>query len=313
MKRPHHTRWLVCGALLFLVLSLGVVLAQFGGGGRGRRGFGGPGGGGRGGYGGRGFGGGRGYGRYYDVPPRDIFPSNTFTFCRIEYDSAYGYGRRGGGCYTDYPDSDLNFSRRLAEVTTIHVNHAADGTIKHVVLRLTDPDLFKYPFIYMLEIGSLQFSEEEQAALCSYLLRGGFLLVDDNWGDSEWENWVYEFSQVLPPEQYPIVDIPLSHELFHIVFDIKEVPQIPAVGFYRYWQQTGITTEPGHDYTSGDRVAHCRGVFDKNGRLMCVFLHNTDLGDGWEEEGTDAGYFRDFSVKRAYPLGMNIFVYAMTH
>jgi hypothetical protein len=302
--RPRGKRLFALLAALLLLTAVGAVLAQRMGG---RGGGFGRGGGGRG--GGRGF----GRGRFYDLPPRDIFPSNTFTFCRIQYDSDYSTGRRGGGCMTDYPDSDLNFTRRLGEVTTIHVNHAPDGTIKHVVMRLTDPDLYKYPFSYMLEIGALVFSEEERAALKSYLFRGGFLMVDDNWGDSEWENWEYEFSQVLPPDQFPIVDIPLTHELFHIVFDIKEVPQIPAVGNYRYWQQTGITVEPGHNYASGDTKAHCRGVFDKNGRLMCVFLNNTDLGDGWEEESTDSGYFRDFSVKRAYPLGINIFVYAMTH
>lgn len=288
--RWQYRRIALMVALLFMA-GLSVVLAQrFSG--RGRRG---------GGYG----------GGQYGLPQRDIFPSNTFTFCRIQYDSNNpGYG---GGWQTDFPESDLNFSRRLAEVTTINVNHSTDGNIKHVVVRLTDPEVFKYPFIYMDEVGALSFSQAERDALKSYLFRGGFLMVDDFWGDQEWGNWKSEFEQVLPPEQFPIVEIPLSHELFHIVFDIKEVPQIPGVGFYRYWQQTGDSCEPGHDYSSGDKRVHCRGVFDKNGRLMCVFMNNTDNGDGWEEESTNEGFFRDFSVKKAYPMGINIVVYAMTH
>ena len=261
-----------------------------------------------------------GYGRrsYYEIPERDIFPGNSFTFCRVQYTSGGGYeGRRGrggrGGWTTDFPESDLNFSRRLAEQTTIRVNQQEDGTIKHAVVRLTEPDLFNYPFIYMVEVGRLEFSEEERAALRSYLLRGGFLMLDDFWGDAAWENWEYEFTQVLPRDEYPIVEIPLSHEIFRIVFNIKEVPQILSVNGYRYWLETGQTFEPGHDYPSGDTGPHCRGVFDKQGRLICVFMHNTDLGDGWEEESTLEGYFRDFSVRRAYPMGINIITYAMTH
>jgi hypothetical protein len=269
-----------------------------------------------GGRGGRGFRGGGfgGPGRYYNAPVRDIFPSNTFTFCRIQYSSA-GYGRRGRGGEswdTDYPESDLNFSRRLAELTTISVNHTEDGRINHAIVRLDDPALFEYPFSYMLEVADMELTEPEREGLRSYLLRGGFLLVDDFWGQPAWENLAFEIAQVLPPEEYPFVDIPLDHELFHIVFDIKEVPQVPSVGGYSDWVNFGITYERRHQYY-GDHHPHCRGIFDKRGRLMVVAMHNCDLGDGWEQEGDNIGYFRDFSVKKAYPMGINIVVYAMTH
>jgi hypothetical protein len=257
-------------------------------------------------------------GRWQQTPEnltRDIFPTETFTFCRIQYTSG---GRRGGDYWgrggrwaIDYPDADINFSQRLSELTTIEVNRDETGQVEHAVIRLTDDDLYNYPFIYMVEVAELTFSPEEQDRLRSYLLRGGFLMVDDFWGDYAWNNWVYEFSQVLPPEEYPIVDIPLSHPLFHIVFDIDEVPQVPAVNQYEHWLRTGETYESQHPAV--DRSAHCRGVFDKKGRLMAVFMHNTDLGDGWEREGVHEGYFREFSVKKAYPMGINIVVYAMTH
>ena len=260
----------------------------------------------------------RGRGGYRDYSPenitRDIFPGNTFTFCRIQYSSGYGGGRwgggYGGGWATDYPASDLNFSQRLTELTTINVNRDDTGNIEHIHMPLTDPRLFDYPFIYMVEVGSLEFDDAEREILKSYLLRGGFLLVDDFWGDAAWNNWVYEIDKVLPSDTYPVVDIPLSHPIFHIVFKIKEVPQIPSVGHYDYWRQTGDTYE-GQPTT--DPSPHCRGIFDKKERLLAVFMHNCDLGDGWEREGENEGYFRDFSVKRAYPMGINIVVYAMTH
>jgi len=260
----------------------------------------------------------RGYDpRWIELPERDIFPSNCFTFCRVQYNSDRGWdgwGRGGGDWRTDYPDSDINFSIRLAELTTINVNRNERGAVKFAIVRLTDDDLFNYPFIYMLEVGALVFSEEETERLRSYLLRGGFLLVDDFWGDYAWANWEYEIGRVFPPDEYPIVDIPLDHPLFHCVFEIKEVPQVPAIGNFRDWLNWGITYERGHDYSyTRDTSPHCRGIFDKNGRLMVVMMHNTDLGDGWEREGEHIGYFQEFSVKKAYPMGINIVVYAMTH
>lgn len=257
----------------------------------------------------------RGWDRDYwqrDNLEDSIFPRGTFTFCRIEYSSrGERWGRRGGRWRTDYPSSDLNFSQRLSELTTIDVNRDENGNVRHAIVRLTDDELFHYPFIYMVEVGDLAFSPEERDALRTYLLRGGFLLVDDFWGDYEWFNWEQEISQVFPPDEFPIVDIPLSHPIFNIVFKIDEVPQVPSVNHYGYWQRTGDTYERNKPAT--DTRPRCRGIFDADGRLMVVMMHNCDLGDGWEREGENEGYFRDFSVKRAYPMGINIVVYAMTH
>ena len=247
---------------------------------------------------------------------RDIFPGNAFTFCRIEYTSVWGggWGRRGGSWATDYPESDENFSLRLSQLTTLNVNRTEDGRFKHVVVRLDEPDLFKYPFIYMVEVGNMELSESEQEGLRAYLLRGGFLMVDDFWGDYAWENWEYEVEQVLPPEDYPMVDIPLDHEIFNIVFRIGAVPQVPSVHHYWDWEVTGTTFEGSPSrYVRYGAEPHCRGIFDRDGRLMAVVMHNTDLGDGWEREGENYGYFKEFSAKRAYPMGINIVVYAMTH
>lgn len=238
------------------------------------------------------------------IPERDIFPRECFTFCRVLYQS-HGGRRRGGSCWTDYPDSDMNFSQRLGELTHIRINRHENGEVKHAVVDLLDEDLYNYPFIYMIEVGSLYFSPEEAEALRDYLLRGGFLMVDDFWGEDEWRNFEFEFSKVFPPEEFPIVDIPLEHEIFHIVFELDEYPQIPGLGM---WERSGQTFERWDA-----QEPHYRGVFDPNGRLMCVIAHNTDLGDGWEEEAKNPVYFDQFSKRKAYPLGINIVVYAMTH
>ena len=220
-------------------------------------------------------------------------------------------GRGGGRWLVDYPEADQNFSLRLSQLTTLNVNKDENREFVHAIVGLDEPDLFKYPFIYMLEVGAMSLTEPEREGLRAYLLRGGFLLVDDFWGDFAWENWVFEISQVFPPEEYPLVDIPLDHEIFHIVFNLEDVPQVPGI---RSWEWSGDSVEGDYSrYTVYGSEAHCKGIFDHSGRLMAVIMHNTDLGDGWEREGEHIDYFREYSAKLAYPMGINIVVYAMTH
>ena len=224
------------------------------------------------------------------------FRSDVFTFVRIRYSST---GRWGWP--TDYPDADLNFSYRLQQLTSIHTD--PDG----VILDLTDPRLFDYPFIYLIEPGGIQLSDAERKALRTYLLNGGFLMVDDFWGDDEWAGFEYELKQVFPDRNWE--DIPLDHRVFHCVYDLKERPQIPAIGFAHQMANGEIYSAQGY----GTEEVHYRAVYDDNRRMMVFIGHNTDLGDGWEREGEDPWYFKEFSEKKAYPLGINIIFYAMTH
>lgn len=226
----------------------------------------------------------------------------SFIFCRVRYRTHRGYSTWD----IDWPESDRNFSERLAELTTLNVPRDSRGRAVHAVADLADREsLFGYPLLYILEVGYLTMNEEEAENLREYLLRGGFLLVDDFWGDDEWNNWEREIAKALPPNEYPIVDLPVTHEIFNIVFKLDEIPQVPSLNF---WASTGRTFERWDA-----REPHCRGIFDRDGRLMVVMLHNSDLGDGWEREGEDEAYFREFSAPKAYPLGINIVVYAMTH
>ncbi len=227
------------------------------------------------------------------------FPTDVFTFVRIEYDSYGRRGRWGGGWATDFPDSDLNLSFRLQELTSLKVD--PNGKI----LRLTDDELSNFPFLYMIEPGALAFSEDEVVALRQYLLRGGFLMVDDFWGDYQWENFYREIKRVFPDREPK--DLELDHEIFRCVYQLKEKPQVPSI----HHGLSGMSYEPNHG--PGSEHPHYRAIFDDKGRMMAIICHNTDLGDGWEREGVAESYFNEFSVKRAYPMGINILFYAMTH
>lgn len=239
-----------------------------------------------------------------DVPEWEIdpaFKNDVFTFARVYYNSHYN--GRGGGWATDFPDSDLNFSLRLQQLTSIKVNP------NPVVVRLTDERLYDYPFLYMIEPGRLMFEDAEVAALRHYCLNGGFLMVDDFWGDEEYENFYREIKRVFP-EREP-QDVPLQHEIFQNVYKLKERPQVPSIhAAFRGGGET-ITWEPR--YGSDTSVVVYRAIYDDAGRIMVFICHNTDLGDGWEREGENKWYFEEFSVKKAYPLGINIVTYAMTH
>ncbi|MCA9194770.1 MAG: DUF4159 domain-containing protein [Planctomycetales bacterium] len=255
----------------------------------------------------------RGRGSGYDarsgVPMWEVdrnFDRDVFTFARVQYSDGYGYGRsgrggwgRGGRWSTDYPDSDLNFSLRLQQLTSLKVNP------EPVTVQLTDQTLFDYPFLYMIEPGNLLFSDEEVVALRKYCLNGGFMMVDDFWGEDEWLNFALEMKRVFP-EKDP-QDVPLEHEIFHCVYDLKEKPQVPSIhAFYG-----GGSYE--NRYGSDTSHANYRAIYDDAGRMMVFICHNTDLGDGWEREGENHEYFQEYAVKKSYPLGINIVTYAMSH
>jgi hypothetical protein len=129
-------------------------------------------------------------------------------------------------------------------------------------------------------------------------------MVDDFWGDDEWLGFYEQIKRVFPDRE--VEDVPLEHEIFHCVYDLKERPQVPSI----HAAAPGVTWERGWGDT---REPHYRAIYDDAGRIMVFICHNTDLGDGWEREGEDQWYFEEFSVKKSYPMGINIVTYAMTH
>jgi hypothetical protein len=231
------------------------------------------------------------------------FGTDVFTFARVRYTSVgNGRMRRGGSWNTDTPDSDLNLSYRLQQMTSLKVS--PDGRF----IRLTDAELYTYPWIYIVEPGRLQFTPEEVTALRKYLLNGGFLWFDDFWGDMAWANVAAQMKRVFPERGF--TELSLEHPLYRAVFPIKEKGQVPNVRTGEESQYTGVTWE----YHDGDtRTAHHRVISDDKGRLMVLATHNTDNGDGWEREGEAEYYFKNFSEKISYPLAINVIFYIMTH
>ncbi len=221
------------------------------------------------------------------------FKSETFTFVRLKYDQPVGRWA------TDYPDADINFSKRLGELTSLDVS--PDG----VVLETTDPHLREFPFAYLSANGNWELIEQQVTALREFLEGGGFLLIDDLWGQEEWENTVQQMKQVLPgrkPEE-----ISLQHPIFHCVYDLQEKPQVCGIHYALQGRANGITWER----PDAKQVGYY-GITNDRGRMLVLICRNTDLADGWERVGDDEWYAREFSERRAFPLGINIVFHVLT-
>ena len=235
--------------------------------------------------------------------PTESSFDGAFNFCRVAFQTGR---RRGSGWSVDYPRADVNLSIRLSELTRTRVSFDADKEPRHFVLTLTDPSLYRCPFVMMTEPGGLVLDESEVLPLRHYLQKGGFLWVDDFWGDAAWAGFEQEIRRVLPTEQYQWRDLDPSHPIFHTQFPVADVKQIPSINF---WGGTGgNTSENGSD----SRVPHARAFLDKEGRILVLATHNTDYGDSWEREGDDPDYFYTFSVD-GYAFGINVVLYALTH
>ncbi len=247
----------------------------------------------------------RGYGRRFRQP---ILPTwsydGRYAFCRLAFSQAPDGD--GGGWSVDYPRADLNFPFRLGELTEVPISRDAQGEPNHVVVTATDPHLFDCPFVMMTEPGGTYFSSEEAAKLREYLDKGGFLWADDFWGEYAFTVWAREIGKVLPPDEFPIVDLPLDHPLFHMQYQITKIPQIPSITF---WYGSGFSTsERGAD----SAVPHVRAIFNAAGDVIVLMTHNTDFGDAFEREGDSVEYFDAFATN-GYAFGVNVYLYAMTH
>ncbi len=212
----------------------------------------------------------------------DVSLQTAFTFVRIQYS---GHSERArGGWTTDYPEADRGFSLQFESLTGL----ATD--LEGLTLRLTDPALREHPFIYIVEGGQMSLSDEEASALRNYLLGGGFLMVDDFWGEYEWQSFTAELRRAFPDREP--VELSIDHEIFRSFYEISEQPQAPGRG--------------------GARAGEPRmwGLLDDDGRLMAILCHNYDFGDAWEHLD-DPWYPREISMGQAIPMGINIVVYAL--
>lgn len=219
-----------------------------------------------------------------------------FQFVRLAY-SSNSYGRGGWGrrqmWQTDWPDAEHHFSRGVDRLTRVAV--AEQGRI----LSPLDEEIFDYPWIYAVEVGYWNLNDQEAAHMRDYLLRGGFLMVDDFHGTYEWAAFVASMERIFPDR--PIIEIPENDAAFHVIYDLDQRIQIPS----RMFIYSGQTFEKD-GYTP-----HWRGIYDDEGRLMVAINHNMDIGDAWEH--ADWPDYPENMTALAYRFGINYLIYAMTH
>ena len=225
--------------------------------------------------------------------PRGHAPTgHEFTFARLEYQS---WVRRQSWT-VDWPKADEQFIIGLKGWVQSHLAIADNPA----TVAITDPALFTYPFVYAVEPGFMELSEEDAQRLREYLARGGFLVLDDFWGEWEWDNVQRQMHKIFP--EFPIRELPLDHPLLHCYFDIRDVVQVPN---FHVWLYSGQTSE------KGGVVPSYHYVQDEEGRLVIFIARNADNGDAWEWID-DPRYPLKYGLA-AYRLGMNLIVYSMSH
>jgi hypothetical protein len=221
--------------------------------------------------------------------------AGEFTFVRTIYNSLYG-GRRYGSWAVDYPEADDHFIIGVRDWSGTILNISAEPK----QLEILNDKLFDYPLIYFVEPGFLELSEDEAKRLREYVNRGGFLFLDDFWGEYEWENVQEQMRRIFP--EYKIEDLPLDHTIFHCYFDIREVIQVPGIGS---WLNRGVTHE------KGGITPHYMVFRNENGKILAFIARNCVLGDAWEWID-DQRYPLQFGLA-AYRVGINVVIYAMSH
>jgi hypothetical protein len=242
---------------------------------------------------------------YEDFPlPPDWNQRTEWTRARLHYPSVYG--ERFGldlNWTIDYPRSDRHLLQGVRRLTRIDTR-----SVEQVVDLDGGDDVYNWPMMYAVEVGHWLLPDREAAQLREFLLRGGFLMVDDFHGDepyhnvrSEWQVFVNSMRKVFPDR--PIVDLPNADPIFHTIYDLDQRFQVPG------WQWT----RSGRTYEAGEtgKTPHWRGIYDDKGRVMVAICHNMDLGDAWE--WSDDGRYPEKWASLAYRIAINYFVYDLTH
>ena len=236
------------------------------------------------------------------VPPRD-FNDGGFTVCKWMFRSDRSEPS-GVGWSTDYPFGEINLLIRLSELTKVRVSRDRRGDVNYWVVRATDDQLFNCPILIGSDVGTAALSNAEVQRLREYLLKGGFLWVDDFWGTPAWNHWTGLIARVLP--EFPIVDVAPADPLRHAMFTIADVKQVPSI-----FSWGGPGSDP-RERGSDSPHANFRAIADALGRVMVAMTHNTDIGDAMEREGDNPDYFAEYSPS-GYALATNIVLYALTH
>jgi hypothetical protein len=232
---------------------------------------------------------------YEDFPtPPDFQEKTEFVIGRLMYKSvALGF-RRYQSWTIDYPRADRHLAQGLRRLTRLHVR-----SVEQPVSLDDGDDVYNWPFLYAVEVGHWDLSDQQAKRLRDYLLRGGFLMTDDFHGTEEWEVFMESMRKVFPDR--PVVDIPKGDAIFHVLYDLDERFQVPGAQYL--WS--------GRPYEKDGVEARWRGIYDDKGRLMVALCHNMDLGDAWE--WSDSPRYPEKWASLAYRIAVNYVIYSMTH
>ncbi len=224
-----------------------------------------------------------------------------FYWTRLQYNSVGGGFDRFQGYESwsrDYPKADNDCLIALRRLT--HINSPSPLNVAD----LDSDHLFDYPWIYAVDVNTWQFTDEEAKRLHDYLLKGGFLMVDDFHGEQDWQHFMAGMRQVLPDR--PVEDLKDEDEIYHVLYDINEKFQIPG----EQYVGTGRTYQCGAGNDCG-YVPKWRAIRNDHGRIMVAICANMHLGDAWEHSD-EAEYPEKFSGL-AFRIVLNYITYAMTH
>lgn len=224
----------------------------------------------------------------------DLNSYAEFAFTRIIFKSGYQpLPGPGNTAWRDWPEADMHFIRGVRRLTAVDIEDQSRA------IRLTDEQLFDRPWIYAVEVGTWQLTQDEVDSLREYLLRGGFLVVDDFHGTVQWAGFMRSMQKVFPDRS--IVDVSQEDSIMSMHFDVDHSEPIPGLMAVRY----------GYTYEHDGYTPSWKGIYDDEGRLMVIINFNVDLGDAWEL--ADEGWYPERYTSAAYRYGVNYVLYSLTH
>jgi Domain of unknown function (DUF4159) len=233
-------------------------------------------------------------GPFGSIPTEQSHEKTEFGWSRLQYDSARFNGFRGYGANwsRDYPKADRQFLLALRRLTRI------DARSTEQVVDLNSDEIYNWPWVYAVQVESWTFTEAQATRLRNYLLKGGFLMVDDFHGEADWQAFLGGMRLIFPNR--PIEEIPNDDPIFHVLYDLQNRFQVPG-------EQYVMT---GRTYEKDGYIPHWRAIRDEEGRIMVAICFNMHLGDAWEW-ADDPRYPENFA-SLAFRIGINYIVYGMT-
>ena len=249
--------------------------------------------------------------------PPDYQAKSEWTFARLMYPpvpgrrNGYGAGfgggfgfrggRGGNGLWTqgnsiwtqDYPRADRHFAQAVRRLTRIDVRSVEQP------VNLDDGEVYDWPWLYAVQAGQWNLTDAQAKTMREFLLRGGFFMADDFWGEDQWDTFMASMKKVFPDRD--VVELQDKDPIFHTVYDLDDRYQVASEG----------SVQRGRSWKCEPCPDHWRGIFDDKGRLMVAITFQSDVGDSWE--WADAPYYPERYAALGIRIGVNYIIYSMTH